>query len=174
MTNIIVEGLDNSGKSTLVKYLSEELGWDICQGQGPSRFIGDMTSRVNALLLEDNRIFDRHPVVTNLIYDFGRMKMGMPIDPISVDLAARFYKTRPLFIYCDPLYRRMEGHVFRKATDLPTHIHMVEECYDLLLVEYRRWAFEKADLFYRIGGSMTRIKQLIVGYLRGGHIARLC
>lgn len=166
--NIVVEGMDNSGKSMLVKYLSDQLGLAVSQGQGPPRFIGDMNSRVGALLFEDWKVFDRHPAVTNPIYDLGRAEMQMPIDPISIELLARFYATRPLFVYCDPLFRGMTGHTHREATDLPSHMAMVSQCYHILLTGYRTWALQHADLIYRIGvydDGMKRIKELVLGYL---------
>lgn len=163
---IVVEGVDNSGKSTLITHLITTVlkDWGVQLSEGPPKWPGEQNERVRRYLdLKDKIIFDRHPCVSQLIY--GQLRTHS--DEIDIELIKQFYARRPLFIYCDGGSRGMSGHRERATVDTASHLAAVNANYKLLLESYRRWAIEHATIWYRIGDDMDRVAHLIYGYLHG-------
>jgi len=77
---IVVEGVDNSGKSTLIKALQVVFPERPVQGsEGPPKYKGEMDERVARYIMQPaNTIYDRHPCVSQPIY--GTMRSHL--DPI--------------------------------------------------------------------------------------------
>jgi len=150
---IVVEGIDNSGKSTLVSHLRTVLGYPSQESEGPPHYPGEMNLRVARYASLHHVIFDRHPVVSQTIY--GSLRSHS--DPIRPDLVQQFYDARPLFIYCDPGIRGMTGHVRRDTVDTDAHLSEVTRGYEQLLIMYRAWAIQHAHIIYRIGDDMDFI-----------------
>lgn len=155
---IVLEGVDASGKSTLAKIISERFGWPIQPSEGPPHFPGEMNQRVEKYMHQGPRIYDRHPCVSQIIY--GKMRSHLdPIDDWRIDL---FYKSCPIFIYCEPGNKGLNGHVHKpNQYDSPEHLANVDKNYDALLVEYRRWAIDHANFIYRIGDNMMQLAELV-------------
>lgn len=142
---IVVEGPDNSGKSTLIEALSHMTGLPIVAGEGPPKSTEEINDRVKRYLALDNCIFDRHPCVSNAIYDAHR-EIHMPVDP---DLIKAFYDQNPLFIYCvgtDDL-----GTHVLKDHDTEEHQRLVEDNASMIVEAYNLWAFDHANWLYRKG-----------------------
>ena len=156
---IVIEGMDNSGKSTLCRQISAMFpAWQIQVSEGPPKYQGEQNERVNRYLrFPRNTIYDRHPCVSQPIY--GQMRSHS--DSIDQSLIDAFYAQRPLFIYCDPGARGMSGHVERGEVDTPLHVAAINENYNELLRMYREWALSHAVIMYRIGDPMARILQMI-------------
>lgn len=106
---IIVEGMDGSGKTTLVKFLGEELGVGIAprvvdQETNP---LVDLRGWVDKNLDQGRvpQIFDRHRLISETIY--GPIVRGAA-QPGFADLSwlgprlQRFYDLEPFIIYCLP------------------------------------------------------------------------
>lgn len=161
---IVVEGVDNSGKSTLISHLIESVlkGWPVQVSEGPPKYKGEQNERVKRYLDYHNKyVFDRHPCVSQPIYGMLRTHS----DEIDFDLMRRFYTRKPLFIYCDPLTRGMDGHIERSTVDTKIHLASVHRNYEVLLEAYRHWAMEHAIIWYRIGDDIARVKAMVHGYI---------
>ena len=104
-------------------------------------------------------IFDRHPVVSQPIY--GRFRRNTEVDK---ELAVRFYDSRPLLIYCRG--RSLEGHV-EKDHDTSEHMASVNLNHDAMCRHYDEWAKDHAHVWYRVGDSMERIVNLVLGAIKG-------
>lgn len=157
---IVVEGVDNSGKSTLIRALQVVLpAWYIQGSEGPPKHKGEMDERVVRYLADHKRetIYDRHPCVSQPIY--GQMRTHL--DGISPGLIAQFYSSTPLFIYCDGGERGMKAHIFNPETDSEHHLEAVRSNYDQLLYVYREWAAGHAHLSYRIGDSISQVVKIV-------------
>lgn len=156
---IVLEGMDNSGKSTLCRQISAVLPtWQIQVSEGPPKYAGESTERVARYLnFPRNTIYDRHPCVSQPIYGTLRSHSD-PIDPEFIEV---FYSMKPLFIYCDPVDRGMTGHVHHEGVDTPHHVASVNAHVDLLTTLYRQWAIKHAVFIYRIGDPMKRIVQAV-------------
>jgi hypothetical protein len=161
---IVVEGVDNSGKSTLIKGLMPALdGYLVQSGEGPPKYPGEQNERVKRYLRFSQRIiFDRHPCVSQPIYCSIRANA----DPIDNELIDRFYDLKPLFIYCDGGQRGMEGHTFNPDLDTPEHLKEVAANYPKLLIQYRHWAAQHAFINYRIGDSIERVIAGVIAAIR--------
>lgn len=150
---IVLEGPDNAGKSTLAAFLSERLGIPVKHSGGPSKYPGE----VNARALEFNRdtsdlIYDRHPCVSQNVYQDALQAGGEYVEQQHLDA---FYAGKPLIIYCKSL-GNLDGH---RMTDhsSPEYFDQVERNYNALCNLYDLWAVEHANLIYRIGDSMEDV-----------------
>ncbi len=132
--NIVLEGPDGSGKSTLARLILQHVPLKYTPGEGPPKYPGEMVERVRRLLRLDNCIFDRHPCVSQLIYDrFREGGEGLP-----EELVDAFYATKPLLIYC---YGRAGAHVADHShADTPEHLAMIEQFDDNIRNAYHEWA----------------------------------
>ena len=118
---IVIEGLDATGKSTLADCLAKHLHWPIQPSEGPPRYEGEMTLRVERYLkMSRHVIYDRHPCVSQPIY--GTMRTHN--DDIDSTLVNAFYAQDPLFIYCDPANPSWEAsrHTYNPEVDTEAHL----------------------------------------------------
>lgn len=156
---LVVEGVDNSGKSTLIRQLQVVLpGWATQGSEGPPKYKGEMNDRVSRYLNHSPfTIYDRHPCVSQPIY--GQMRSDL--DAIDQHLVDEFYLRRPFFLYCDPGRRTFEGHTVNPEIDTADHLKAVEENFKIITLAYRHWAIEYAHVVYRIGDDMTQIQRMV-------------
>lgn len=149
---IVIEGMDNSGKSTLGEALASYLDLIVQESEGPPLSDQEINERVDRYEQMTDRVFVRHPVVSNAIYGKFRPE-GNPITPGRTMI---FYEANPLLIYCDAGDRGFEGHVV-KDHDTPRHQQLLAERQQELLTEYRLWAAQHAHFIYRIGDDMDEL-----------------
>lgn len=155
--NIVVEGPDNSGKSTLVKYLSRVLRLPVVEGKGPPKSVEEINERVVNYSEYKNVIFDRHPAISNPIYDIAR-QVEPQIHPDN--LKEFFFKTDKIIIFCRG-DRTLDTHVV-KADENPAHVQMVNDNHRLLCDLYDAWALSHADILYdKNRSSMRAVAQMI-------------
>jgi predicted HAD superfamily Cof-like phosphohydrolase len=144
--NIVLEGHDNSGKSTLAQAIARRVGRKVISSEGPEKYPGELKERVAYYSLQQDAVFDRHPCISDPIYAIAR---GKPSSMDSV-LIHNFYNDPAVFIYCDPGTRGLGGHV-GKEHDTPEHLAAVESNYQSILAKYRQWGVDHAHFIYRIG-----------------------
>jgi Holliday junction resolvasome RuvABC ATP-dependent DNA helicase subunit len=70
--SIIIEGMDNSGKSTLGEFIGEKLGYYIQDSEGPPINQAEILLRLERYRRMHDTLFIRHPIVSNPIYDSAR------------------------------------------------------------------------------------------------------
>jgi hypothetical protein len=153
---IVIEGMDNSGKSTLGEALAEYLDMVVQESGGPPLSDEEINSRVDAYAELNDRVFVRHPVISNAIYG----KFRPEGDPITPGRAMLFYEAKPLLIYCDAGDRGFDGHIL-KDHDTEVHQKLLATKQEELLKEYRLWAAQKAHFIYRIGDDMDELVSTI-------------
>lgn len=156
---IVIEGMDNSGKSTLARKLADYFGYDIQESEGPPKSAEEINERVDRYSRLTNVVFVRHPVSSNAIY--GQMREEG--DPITYGRSMTFYESRPLIIYCDAGERGLGGHVI-KESDTPEHLEKLKDNYHKLLGLYRIWAAQHAHFTYRIGDDMDQLIATVYFY----------
>lgn len=164
--NIILEGVDASGKSTLAKALLAELpGYSHYPGEGPEKYEGEILERLKRYSAEHNplAIYDRHPIVSHPIY--SRTNLWMTDIPKST--RDEFY-ARPdiLLIYCLPTEDGLAAHVERDGVDTAEHLAMIKKEYPRILNDYNEWAFRRAHLIYRCGRDFDATVKRIVKVAR--------
>lgn len=151
--NIVLEGIDGTGKSTLAHHLKANLHCAVIPSEGPPKYPGEIDDRLKRYASYDGLIFDRHPAVSQPIY--GPMRDPYELLPTG-HLVQSFYRSNPLIIYCDPGKKR-HTHVRNEAVDTDEHLAQIEANYNQLLVAYRSWAINHAFLWYRIGDDVARV-----------------
>lgn len=156
MSFIVIEGMDNSGKSTLGQHMAAYMGLIVQESEGPPLSDEEINARVDKYAEFSNRLFVRHPVISNAIYGMFRPE-GNPITPGRTML---FYESRPLIIYCDAGHRGFEGHQL-KDHDTEVHQKLLETKQRELLTEYRLWAARSAHFIYRIGDDMDELCAMV-------------
>jgi hypothetical protein len=156
---IIIEGMDNSGKSTLAIRMAEYFELIVQESEGPPLSDEEINQRVDNYEVMEGRLFVRHPVVSNAIYGSVR-KEGNPITP---GRTALFYEARHTLIYCDAGQRGLGAHV-EKAHDTEKHLKDITNNYNKLLYLYRQWAAEHAHFVYRIGDDMSQFISTVYFY----------
>jgi len=154
---IVIEGMDNSGKSTLGIHLANALNRLVQESEGPPLSDKEINERVDRYHDLKDTVFVRHPVISNAIYGAVRVE-GNPITPGRTGL---FYESRPIIIYCDAGIRGLGGHVV-KDHDTEKHLSDVENNYNKLLYLYRQWAAEHAHFVYRIGDDMDALIDTVI------------
>lgn len=164
---VVVEGPDNSGKSTMISALSNMIPGKVIikESEGPEKWPGEINERIRAYRFYYGAnctvIFDRHPCVSQPIY--GQFRNNTPVE---AHLVTEFYEQRPIFIYCRPLTLTLAGHV-EKEHDSEEHLRMVAEWFAQLDLLYSQWANRHAFITYRMGDDITRIACAIGGIIRG-------
>lgn len=102
---IIVEGMDNSGKTTLVQRLSEDIKLLVMNNKRKPRDekeMADYLSLVNTIHWHFPTILDRLCTISEPIYGVLR-KTGPVITPEQADNHLVYLKAmKPLIIYCRP------------------------------------------------------------------------
>jgi predicted HAD superfamily Cof-like phosphohydrolase len=158
---IVVEGADNAGKSTLIRHLSLSLGIPVVPGEGPGRSAEEINDRVRRFSVIENALFDRHPCVSQPIYD--RFRKGFEIDP---DLIEQFYHQDVLFIYCRAR-TDLDDAVWREDVDSwkdasgSSQREIVEKNHLDILAAYDAWAAKHAHVVYRIGDGFAKVTAIV-------------
>lgn len=151
---IVIEGPDGSGKSTLVRALMEATGWKLQAGEGPEKYPGEINERarkyIKVAMYRENYsglpvIYDRHPCVSHPIY--SRFTPVSQLEQLHID---RFYQLKNLIIYCAPksFVQLNESHDV-KEHDTDWHLKAITENHTSICGHYERWALERAHLVYR-------------------------
>jgi hypothetical protein len=155
---IVIEGMDNSGKSTLAAGMADYMDLLIQESEGPPRTTDNMSpeeeinDRVDRYAMMTGRLFVRHPVISNSIYGQVRPEG----DPISPGRRMIFYESKPILIYCDAGSRGLLGHDV-KEHDTQRHLDDIAKNYGRILDLYRQWAAQYAHFVYRIGDDMDQL-----------------
>jgi len=149
--NVVVEGADAGGKSTLCSIVSRALGVRVQQGSGPPREPGEIERRASEYLKMSGVIFDRHPCVSQPVYGMMRKE---PLSPEFLQLVDRFYAQGNLIVFCRST--SIERHEV-KADEKADHVAALERNFGLVTLTYEVWAMQRAHVIYRIGDDTQRI-----------------
>jgi len=153
--NIIIEGPDNSGKSTIAEVLARTFNMPVVNSPGPTKDQDAFDKRAVASLSATNMIFDRHCIVSESVYGAARGHRFVTEDHKRL-LYANAYN---LFIYC-PGTRSLDGHSL-KAHDSPEHLKMLNERFQYICNLYDRWAIEHAHIIWRKDQHPSKILNFV-------------
>lgn len=135
--NIIIEGVDNSGKSTLAQKLSVDLGRDLLHRKHEeSAFLVGMEIATD-LDPAGNHVIDRTPVVSGVIYEKCAGKT------LAVKLAKQTIHeefSRNIFVFCHP---SLEAVLGKKKKEMAG----VRKNHTALFNEYVSYFNEKKEIY---------------------------
>ena len=156
--NIIIEGCDGAGKSTLATFLQRGLGMGVQGSEGPGRSETEINQRVERYAEYTDTIFDRHPCVSQLIYN--KFREGPKITLPNMQL---FLKRLPktMVIYCADA--DFDAQQF-KSHDTPEHINMMRDNFDYLVEQYEDWAIMYANIIYRKNHYTEQLLHMIEAF----------
>lgn len=155
--NIVIEGPDATGKSTLARFLSQGLSRPIVPSEGPEKFAGEINERIRRYKFFDGVIFDRHPCVSQSIYSIFN-----GTTPPDADLVFDFYESRPAMVYC---VSTAELRHIAKDHDTADHLTMIDENAPHIKKLYDQWGLDFAQFIYRPGMPMQRLMSAIIGFM---------
>lgn len=99
---IIVEGMDNSGKTTLIKSLTRDLPLSIIKSPGPKDSLASFLWVIQTLReKKKDIIYDRYFLISERVY--GPIIRGEDVfGDYTFDLISLMLRKSPLIIYCRP------------------------------------------------------------------------
>lgn len=134
---IIIEGPDNSGKSTLANYIAREVNKPLHHFGGPPKNFTQLLSRINFCEQNhDQYVFDRIPLISEPVYSILRNRNLVH----ELNDAESHYRTlrdlEPIIIYCRPPRETMvKGHK-GKQHDSQAQLDFIEENAEELITRY--------------------------------------
>lgn len=182
---IIVEGPDNSGKSTLIKQLREDLGVRLITpiAQGPTRSMKDLYDRTYYIIDQairnksDKIIVDRINLISEDIYGpiCRQRNLWDSMAKEKQKLWSSLNLLNPFIIYCRPsneVLENMETHQV-KVYDTPEHLKSIQEkqglivrAYDNYFANWKYYNFFRYD--YNDPNSYFNLTILLKEYLGYG------
>lgn len=156
--NIVLEGPDASGKSTLAHSLSLAFNRLTINSGGPEKYPGECNTRILEFLTHEDVIFDRHPAISEPIYCQFRGTRGP-----DTEMVQRFYDSKPLIIYCvRDSKSTLESLHQVKDSDTKKHLENITRYDGEIVQAYGDWAMQHARLIYRIGDDKVEfIRQVM-------------
>jgi adenylate kinase family enzyme len=140
---IILEGPDNSGKSTLAEKLHTATGWPIVHAGGPPQSEEEIRTRlINDLSLMQQRvIMDRSFILSDMIYApiLRRVNSFEPRKYVRMIQAMDMHEPNFALIFCDGPDRvllDMSKHI-RKPHETELHVAAMRRNKDQILQSYR-------------------------------------
>lgn len=134
---VIVEGPDNSGKSTLVSMLEKELDIKATHSGGPANTEAEIIERMDRIQTKvfDKVLFDRVPCISDQVYAHV-LRGGSPFE--KTKHLKRLIMHEPLIIYCRPpthILIKLDDHVV-KAHETVEHVEAVKANRHKLIKRY--------------------------------------
>lgn len=149
--DIIIEGPDGSGKSTLIKQLVELTGFHVIPGQGPEKYPHEMNhrayqynklARFRQAYSAPPHIYDRHPCVSHPIYS-----LYTPVQKVEQIHVDEFYRLNNLYVYCQPRDTTLSHE--RKEYDTDEHQRALELNQEAICGHYEAWGLKHAHVIHR-------------------------
>ncbi len=139
---IIVEGMDNSGKTTLVEKLHKEYNLSVIKSSGPK----DMSQLESAIYDSIERfkngdivIYDRHPIISEHVYGpVLRNKNLLENLARKKRIWDDFFRVEPMIIYCRPPIERIRNYGEREQMDgVKENTELLTHAYDIVMNKIR-------------------------------------
>jgi len=159
--NIIVEGPDHAGKSTLTRMIREVTGWPVAPREGKPETWEATLDKAQRYLELDEVIIDRHVIISQNVYNEG---LGRKEPDIPLNLTLALEHQPNLIIYCRAIQNGLDGHE-ASGGESEEHMRLLGEKYAQLVAAYDRWAILHAHIIYHKWSEAERICRLVKGLI---------
>lgn len=158
--NIILEGPDNTGKSTLALAISKATGLTIKdkEGRPPTQIL--LYEKFRKYEALDGWIIDRHPIISQAIYGLVRKDPEIPEEFMN-----NFFNRADLIIYCRALRTDPLSDHEASDTDDEAHLQMIENQYGRILGIYDNWAINCAQIIYTQYAQTDSVVAMVKGVI---------
>lgn len=153
--NIVLEGPDGGGKSTLARCIQTQLGYSIHASEGPIRSEVDMVGRFATFTLKKNTIFDRIAMISEPIY--GPLLQRRTCNESEMRVIREFYDMKPLIIYCRPTQRHTLTNHNPNSRDTKEYLRTLQRLHPTICIKYDLWAIVARPIRYEIGDDIDRL-----------------
>ncbi len=131
---LVIEGPDLSGKSTIGKRLSYQMGIDIYHHGGPPRDYDDCIKRIDSY--PDNMILDRHFCISEQVYG----NLGDRVSPFDTALLDLWIiHNKPFVVFCNPGFGYLQSKLqflLEKPHKSQNHVNDVKKNYRMIYERY--------------------------------------
>jgi hypothetical protein len=162
--NIVLEGPDHGGKTTLGNRLSKVMGLPLIQGEGPPKSNDEFHARVARCLAMDNVIFDRHPCISEGIYGpvMGRGSI------LKITEVRDFFASHPFIIYVRPTTHHLppshkkHDHESQEHFDRLAGAHAnICAAYDARMMNTAQYIYRRTDTHFMELAHVGGLHQLL-------------
>jgi len=163
---LIIEGPDNSGKTTLVKELAQLLpGQKVLHSGGPVKSEADRDERMERILNSRHVIWDRVPCISEQIY--GPVLRGVNIFGGTTYLQA-VVDIGAAIIYCRPpdhLLFNLDTHDVNPDHDDEEHLTGIKQNHEKIVASYDYFMRHIPHLRYDYYNMTMAHKTLFIGHI---------
>lgn len=158
--NVIIEGADGTGKSTLAGVLSNALRMPVVPRTPKPKNSRELVAKYKRHLEIENAIHDRHPVITEFIYARVLRGIDRRDDPFWYHAWNSLMIQRPVIILCRLDY--FDRHKVKRDENAG-HVDQVEHHYKKIVGAYDLWALHHAHILYNSSNDIEHLISMIRG-----------
>lgn len=142
---IIVEGIDGSGKTTLVEYLAGRFNLQVDKSPGPvefGRYRDWIDSTIRREKAGEKWIYDRHAFFSEQVYSILRKENNHRVNSsVTISQMRALINCNPTVIYCRPFEETiLNGLLDREQMDgVPDYWEELLHRYDVLMREMEQY-----------------------------------
>ncbi len=147
--NIVLEGPDGGGKSTLARLIADVVSIPLIEGNGPPKSRIEFRNRCLHYLGMTGVLFDRHPCISEAVY--GPIVRHGIESTLDEDLVRFFWETKPFIVYVRPYHRVLNGDHVCKKHETEEHVEGVKAHHADICEAYDEFMLRRANYIYRQG-----------------------
>lgn len=146
---IIIEGVDNSGKTTLAKKLSSYFDAPLVHSPGPKPTPEAMVYWAERTFSIPGKMFyDRHPCISEVVYGLTLRHKNAFDTESGKRVTKLFYEAKPLIIYCHPPIEIIKRNMGKQMGGVKENLDELLAAYDKFMSYLKIRGFLIVDYDY--------------------------